>query len=166
MKYVYWMSMDWNIYTQVNQNHFAIVLLWELERAYNTPPIIWKLGFFIHTEYPGSLKLHLGMMVQHHSMRKGEKTVTILKRSIWEIHMYYIITMAIIQFDGILSGVYLWGPVTVTYYPLQSLRPTLHHSMQCSLQNFQLKKFPLLKTFNMIKIYELFCSANLVEIPK
>ena len=46
MKYVYWMSMDWNIYTQVNQNHFAIVLLWELERAYNTPPIIWKLGFF------------------------------------------------------------------------------------------------------------------------
>ena len=122
--------------------------------------------FFIHTEYSGSLKLHLGMMVQHHSMRKGEKTVTILKRSIWEIHMYYIITMAIIQFECILSGVYLWGPVAVTYYPLQSLRPTLHHSMQCSLQNFQLKKFPLLKTFNMIKIYELFCSANLVEIPK
>ena len=90
MKYVYWMSMDWNIYTQVNQNHFAIVLLWELERAYNTPPIIWKLGFFIHTEYSGSLKLHLGMMVQHHSMRKGEKTVTILKRSIWEINTYVL----------------------------------------------------------------------------
>ena len=105
MKYVYWMSMDWNIYTQVNQNHFAIVLLWELERAYNTPPIIWKLGFFfIHTEYSGSLKLHLSMIVQHHSMRKGEKTVTILKRSIWEIHMYYTITMAIIQFECILLG--------------------------------------------------------------
>ena len=104
MKYVYWMSMDWNIYTQVNQNHFAIVLLWELERAYNTPPIIWKLGFFIHTEYSGSLKLHLGMMVQHHSMRKGEKTVTILKRSIWEIHMYYIITMAIILFNAYFRG--------------------------------------------------------------
>ena len=91
MKYVYWMSMDWNIYTQVNQNHFAIVLLWELERAYNTPPIIWKLGFFfIHTEYSGSLKLHLSMIVQHHSMRKGEKTVTILKRSIWEINTYVL----------------------------------------------------------------------------
>ena len=77
--------------------------------------------------------------------------------------MYYVITVAITQFVSA-RFVINWGYHCEVRYMLSTTIIT-SYIMQCSLQNSQLKKFPL-KTFNMIKIYELFCSADLVEIPK
>ena len=115
MKYVYWMSMDWNIYTQVNQNHFAIVLLWELERAYNTPPIIWKLGFFYTHRVFWLFETTLGHDGPTSFYEKRRENCDHLKEkhlgNTYVLYNNYGNNSIWVH----ISGVYLWGPVTVTY---------------------------------------------------